>query len=370
MRRSIAFKQFIEDTIPEWDHDRTPSNVRENFWKIINCGTAALGAEVFASSTETKLVYHTCKSRFCPSCGARSSGIWAEELKASLPDVPYREINFTMPQVFWPLFQANRHLLNDLPAIGADAIEYWAKVRYGVRIILMVVEQTAGGFLNFYPHLHTLVSAGGLDEFCLRWVHDLKFQEKEHKHELMLAWRFALLACLDAAIAANVLNSQLNLDELAGVLREESQRNWITFVGRSVSKQKVMDHVGRYIRKPPIAQYRLTRPTNEEVEYVVKDTRNKCLTPVRYTNQEFLSLLMPHVSDRYCNSMRYFGLLAPRSKNLLPVVFDLLQQKMSPKPRRLGYALDYLRTFGTNPLIGRDGSLLEWVGRLEPVAAL
>jgi hypothetical protein len=82
-----------------------------------------------------------------------------------------------------------------------------------------------------------------------------------------------------------------------------------------------------------------------------------------------LALLIPHVADRYCNAMRYFGLLAPRSKNLLPVVFDLLQQTMNPKPARLGYALDQHRTFGTHPLIGRDGSLLDWVGRLEPVPA-
>ena len=123
------------------------------------------------------------------------------------------------------------------------------------------------------------------------------------------------------------------------------------------------------IRKPPIAQYRLTRLSNEEIQYVAKDTKNKCLTPVRYTNQEFLALLMPHILDRYCNSMRYFGLLAPRSKSLLPVVFDLLQQKMSPKPNRLGYAQDLYRTFGT-PLIGRDGYPLMWIGRLEAVLSV
>ena len=137
-----------------------------------------------------------------------------------------------------------------------------------------------------------------------------------------------------------------------------------------MSKKSVIDHIGRYIRKPPIAQYRLTRLNDEEVEYVAKDTRKNCLTPVKYTNQEFLALLMPHIPDRYCNSMHYFGLLAPRSKNLLPVVFDLLQQKMSPKPARLGYAQDLYRTFGTNPLIGRDGYLLEWIGHLEPVLSI
>jgi hypothetical protein len=208
MLRSTRLKELLKDTVAQWDHTGTPPNVRDSFWKVIKCGTAALGAEVFASSTEVKIVYHTCKSHFCPSCGARAASLWAEELKTAIPNIPYREINLIMPKVFWPLFQQNRHLLNDLPAIGADAIDYWATARYGVRVILMVVQQTYGGFLNFYPHLHTLVSAGGLEESCVRWVDDLKFRKEEHQHELMLAWRYALLAYLDAAIKVDALNSE------------------------------------------------------------------------------------------------------------------------------------------------------------------
>jgi hypothetical protein len=34
MCRSIQLKQFLKDTIRQWDHDGTPPNVRDNFWKI------------------------------------------------------------------------------------------------------------------------------------------------------------------------------------------------------------------------------------------------------------------------------------------------------------------------------------------------
>jgi hypothetical protein len=365
----LNLNQFLKHTIPNWDHEGTPPNIRQNLRKIINCGTAALGGEVFASPTDTKIVYHTCKSRFCPSCGARAAGIWQSELEATIPDMLYQEINVTMPQVFWPMFQQNRHLLNDLPAVGAGAIEYWAKARHGARIVLMVVQQTYGGFLNFYPHLHALVSAGGLDESSVRWFRELNFSKKEHKHELMLAWRFALIAYLDAAIQFKVLRSDLSADELTHVLDIERQRTWNIFVSRKISKRIVIDHIGRYIRKPPIAQYRLTRLNDAEVQYVAKDTRHQCLTPVRYRNEEFLALLMPHVIDRYCNSMRYFGLLAPRSKSLLSVVFDLLNQKQPPRPARLSWATSLARTFGKNPLMGRDGLVLQRVGRIEAFSA-
>jgi hypothetical protein len=92
-------------------------------------------------------------------------------------------------------------------------------------VILMVVPQTYGGFLNFYSNLHTLVSAGGLDESRIRWIGSLDSGKEQPKHEVMLAWRFALLAYLDAAIKANVLRSDLSVDELTQILHAEEKRN-------------------------------------------------------------------------------------------------------------------------------------------------
>ena len=362
-----TLKELLEDTIPDWDHDGTPRNVRQTFWKIINCGTEVLGADIYASETDQRIVYHTCKSPFCPSCGARSSAIWQEEIEAVLPQIPYIEINFTMPQAFWPLLQRNRHLLSDLPALGAAAIEFWATATYGARVFLMVVQQTYGGFLNFYPHLHTLVSAGALDNATGRWIHRLSFHNVEHKHELMLAWKLALLTALDTASKLDVLESDLSRDEFSNILKTEGGRKWNVYMSPLVSKRNVIDHIGRYIRKPPIAQYRLTQIDDRHVQYFVKDTRNRCLTPIIYSNEEFVKLLVPHVNDRYCNSMRYFGLLAPRSKMLLTQVFSVLKQQQKPRPVRLTYAESIYRTFGQNPLIGLDGQPLLRVGHIDPL---
>ena len=118
----------------------------------------------------------------------------------------------------------------------------------------------------------------------------------------------------------------------------------------------------------PIAQRRLTRMDDHHVQYLAKDTKNRRLTPVIYSNQDFVRLLMPHVNDRYVNSMRYFGLLAPRSKVLLTCVFSVLEQQQRPRPTRLGYAESMHRTFGQNPLIGLDGQRLLRVGHIKPLA--
>ena len=73
---SRPLKQVLEIHRVEWDRDDTRSSVREAFAKVVDCGTGALGAEVFASDTEERVVYHTCKSRACPSCGYQATRAW------------------------------------------------------------------------------------------------------------------------------------------------------------------------------------------------------------------------------------------------------------------------------------------------------
>ena len=57
------------------------------FAKVVDCGTKALGAEVFASDREERVVYHTCKSRACPSCGYQVTRAWQRDQWRELPDI-------------------------------------------------------------------------------------------------------------------------------------------------------------------------------------------------------------------------------------------------------------------------------------------
>src|SRR5437588_10015227 len=108
--------------------------------------------------------------------------------------------------ILWPIFKQNRHLLHDLPALGAAVVEQWMKTKYGVRLLIMVVPHTFGGYLNFNCHLHVLVSAGGLKESEGRWIAPLSV----HKDELMEMWRDAVISYLRVALQAQVLKSDIN----------------------------------------------------------------------------------------------------------------------------------------------------------------
>jgi hypothetical protein len=185
-------RQILELTKDQWDHPAERDAVRDNFHKVRRCRTAALGAEVYASEAGEKVCYHTCKSKCCPSCGNRGTLLWQREQWSTLPDVPFVGIVLTMPDVFWPVFKAHRHLRHDLPALGAAVLQQWAWTRYQVRLCGIVIQHTFGGRLNYHPHLHIMVSSGGLKPAEARWVPSLEFDHDQ----IMDLWRFAVTSYL------------------------------------------------------------------------------------------------------------------------------------------------------------------------------
>jgi putative transposase/transposase-like zinc-binding protein len=294
---------------------------------MIDCRTLALGAEVYASEAEKKLIYHTCKSRSCPSCGHRATQLWQREQWTALPDIPYAGVVLTMPDRLWPIFQQNRHLLYDLPALGAAVIQQWMKARYGAHALIMVVQHTFGRRLNFNPHLHILVSAGGLQEAEGRWIAPLTFE----KEALMHMWRYALITYLREAIRVNVVRSDWGAEELKRILTAQYERWWNIKLTGLMSKQHFLGYAGRYIRHPPIAQHRFAKITDRDVQFSRKDLKLKRQVLTRYPTEEFVAALAEHVSDRYQHGMRYFGVLAPRSKARMSAALFVLLGRVNTK---------------------------------------
>src|SRR3989440_6059355 len=254
MHTREIIRQILEASRDLWDRPETRPAVRENFARMLDCRTPALGAEVFSSGSEEKVFNHTCKSKACPSCGYRATLLWQREQWSALPDIPYAGLVFTMPSLLWPIFKQNRHLLHDLPALGAAVIEQWMKAEYGVRLLIMVVPHTFGGYLNFNCHLHILVSAGGLRELEGCWITRLNF----NKDALMRMWRYAVITYLRQALKTHVLKSNGNDNDLRRVLKSEYERPcWIIYLHQSMSKTHFLQYAARYARRPPIAQCRL-----------------------------------------------------------------------------------------------------------------
>ena len=358
-------KQILELTRKHWDHPRSRPSVRANFRKVCLCGTPALGTEVYDSVVSRKTVNHTCKSKICPSCGMRSTLLWLAEQKCSLPEVSFININLTMPDFFWKIFKTHREHRHDLAALGASVLKRWAWNKYRVRLYVIVIPHTFGARLNHNTHLHTLVSACGLQPDEGRWRESLTFDSAE----IMKLWRATITFYFRAARRHKQLKQSPLMKNFEETLNYHEKRPWNIFISQPFdSQQHFLEYAGRYVRRLPISQKRILKISKEVVVYSYIDKKSGKTFECRCTPEEFVDRLAIHVLDRHKHSMRYFGLSAPRTKRITSTrIFSILGQQPRPKPPREPWNVSVKRCFGKDPLIDDLGNQMKWVGRLKPV---
>jgi hypothetical protein len=110
-----------------WDHDGVRPEVRIAIQRWLDCGTGRLGKTFYTSPSGERLtVPYTCRGPACASCAQRVILDWLLGVLSERPDIPYAGAMFTMHEDLWAIFQENRDLLNDLPAIAANVLQDWA----------------------------------------------------------------------------------------------------------------------------------------------------------------------------------------------------------------------------------------------------
>jgi len=280
-----------------------------------------------------------------------------------LPNIPFAGVCLTMHGDFWSIFQQNRHLLDDLPAIGAGVLQDWADEKYGARVVILVVPHTFGSHLNFNAHLHILVSTVGLHKAERGLVENIRFT----RNAIMRKWRHTLLDYLTMALDRGQLTADLSQQELTLLFAEHRDRWWNAKVDYFNSKGAFLPYISRYLRRPPLAEYRLLPGEDDKVRFLAKDKKLGRIVTTTYTTQEFIARLADQVQDRYRHGVRYFGLLSPRSFGKSYEVFlALLGQRKAPRPKRIRWAASIQETFGRDPLLDSDGRRMYWVGRVSP----
>lgn len=345
-----------------WDHDGVSPEIRRTFEKVIVCRTAALGAEVYASEKAERVVYHTCKSRACPVCGHRATIQWQRERWVALPDVQYKGITFTMPKDLWEIFQQNRALADALPAMAASVMGSVMMAKHGIRIGVIAILHTFNGRLEFNPHVHTMVTAGGLDENSGTWIANAFYPKT-----LNDLWRAYVIKLILTAYRAGRLRTVMMSNELEKVLTYWAKRWWSVKVQVFKSKEQFLGYAGRYVRRPPIAQRRIRRIGEDGVAFWTKDKQLRRVVEVQYSLEQFLQMWMQHILKHYRHAMRYFGLFAPRAvSQTSAAIFAILGQVRRPWPKRRPWADSIKRDFGWDPLLDRAGNTMRWVRRPPP----
>src|SRR5450631_1399243 len=150
------------------DHAGTLSTLQRRVMSAIElCRTAALGGHVEECDAcgHQRIAYNSCRNRHCPKCQAKARAHWLDREAQSLLPVEYHHVVFTLPQEVAELALANRCVLYDLlfQAASSTLREVAANPkRLGASIGVLLVLHTWGQNLHHHPHVHGVVTGGGL----------------------------------------------------------------------------------------------------------------------------------------------------------------------------------------------------------------
>jgi len=132
------------------------------------CRTAWLGGhvQVCDQGHVNGIWYNSCRRRACAKCSALARERWLEAQKARLVDCPHRHLIFTIPHQFHALWRGNTPAMMALlfQAVRATLVELTGDARYlGAMPGFLLALHTWGRSLSLHPHIHCLITEGGLD---------------------------------------------------------------------------------------------------------------------------------------------------------------------------------------------------------------
>ncbi|TPG84387.1 IS91 family transposase, partial [Pseudomonas caspiana] len=194
---------------------------------------------------------------------------------------------------------------------------------------------TYGRRLNWHPHVHLSVTAGGLDEQGV-WK-NLTFHEKAMRRRWMWNVRDMLLGQW----------SQLALPpELAHIACESDWRNLVLNAGgqhwhiylskKTENGRKTVNYLGRYLKKPPISGSRLAHYTSgATLSFTYLDHRTQTYQQESLSQADMLRRVVQHIPEKHFRMIRYFGFLANRvCGQYLPKVYEALKMTTpGPTPK-------------------------------------
>jgi len=315
---------------------------------IEQCRTAVLGGHVdhCPSCGYEHYAYHSCRNRHCPKCQALAQEHWIEQRRTRLLDVGHFHVVFTLPAELRPLARCAPYVVFCALFLAAAAtLLELGDSRLRARLGATLVLHTWTRKLTFHPHVHAIVTAGGLSldgQRFRRLRRDFLFPVKV----MGKLFRGKVLHILSEAYAAGLFaHVQLLHDPAAfgRLVARVSKLSWNVYAKAPFKKSRhVVAYLGRYTHRVGIANSRLLDVTPERVVFRTRGSGTEALHPV-----EFLWRFVQHVLPDGFHKIRHIGLYASHTK--LAAARALLgMPPASPWPQRPSYEQRLLE------LTGRD----------------
>lgn len=314
------------------------------FTAIKRCRTSELGYHklVCNECKYEQISYNSCRDRHCPKCQLTKQMRWIDKLKASVLPVRHFHIVFTLPHQLNALAYINQATFYNILFRAASQTLKQVALNpkfLGAEPAFLAVLHTWGQNLSYHPHLHMIVSAGGLDPDGLEWKHSGK-KFFVPVRALSKVFRAKFIGMLEVEHGQNALkipgtDKEVDYSDFGKVKSLLFSKTWNVYAKKTFKGAgKVIGYLGRYTHRVAISNSRILSLDNGKVKLRYKDYRDKGKWKIMGLSAlEFIRRFVQHILPNNFYKIRYYGLLACKNRaSKLMVCFGWLKSNM-PVPK-------------------------------------
>lgn len=216
--------------------------------------------------------------------------------------------------------------------VSAEAVkEITANKKYvGGEVGILSVLHTWTSTIHFHPHVHMLVTSGGLDDDTKTWHEASKgFLLPVRKLSPMISEKFAAILRKD------------HPDIFEAIKPNVWKQAWCSYCkAYGKSSDAVVKYLARYVFRIAITNHRILKMDDTSVTFRYKDNSTGSMKTQTISGVEFIRRFMFHVLPKGFHKVRYFGLCSPAKRQqqatarlglLLSGLSSQVEQSDSPK---------------------------------------
>ena len=325
--------------------------------KVIDCYNKNLGCSVYECPECHDYIFvgHTCKSRFCTSCGYKYKLERVENILNTAYKCKHRQIVFTTAKELWPYFFCNFEeminllfeavkktiysILNDNYKKTKDKKKkkYKVKIKYTPGFFAFL--HTFGRDLKWNPHIHVLIAE-------IKMGGDMIYKNWNYFNYSALSKRFQVIL-LD--LMSKKLGNSFN--NLKNSLYKKYKNGFYVYAEPKEfpDLQKGIEYVTRYCGRPAISENRIINYDGNNVTFCYNEHVDEKYHEITVNAIEFIKILLRHLITYNFRTIRYYGFYRKKDKNHDKMVKVIEPTQKVIRKKLMNFRINILKFFNRDP---------------------
>jgi hypothetical protein len=273
-----------------------------------------------------KEIFHSCRNRGCTICNKKGQNQWLEKQKNRLLNCGHFHLVFTLPSEYHSLWLYNRKwFINTHFKVVSETLKILlheptsskdnGKKHLGATTGFISVLHTWGRKLNLHPHIHCIITAGGLTNKGVWKKCEGDYLVPIRAIKVLYRGKF------QAYIKSLIQSDEINIPDtetkasLIRLHRSVFKKEWSINIQKKYDHGNgVMNYLSRYLGASPIKPQQIIEADDKKITFTYKDHRESKIKLLSLTTDEFMKRYLMHQPERRVHTVRYYGLYSHQNK--------------------------------------------------------